>query len=115
MQKAPTKLNPSLMLDIIPQILSYCDAQTLSRASSTCKSWYELASDNDLWNELCKHNFGVIASELNPEPDPTRILYVMSYRKMKAVWRGSLEGMNDVGVRSINGNVLRSVLQSVQM
>ena len=34
---------------------------------------------------------------------------------MKAVWRGSLEGMNDVGVRSINGNVLRSVLQSVQM
>lgn len=77
---------PSLIPpDIIPTILSYCDATTLSRASCVCHSWSIMANANELWTELCKEVFGVIPHELTPSPDPTRILYVLSHRKLREV------------------------------
>lgn len=79
---------PALLSDIIPHILSYMDAITLSRASSTCRSWNTLANSNELWNELCKEKFGILASELTPPPDPTRVLYVMSHLRMKEAFYG---------------------------
>jgi hypothetical protein len=69
--------------DVIPQILSYCDAITLSRASCVCKSWYKLANADDLWTTLCKEVFGILPIELRPPPDPTRILYILSYLKLR--------------------------------
>ena len=42
-----------------------------------------MANANELWNELCKDTFGVMASELRPPPDPTRMLYVWSHRRLK--------------------------------
>mmetsp|Transcript_27844 Transcript_27844/g.47332 ORF Transcript_27844/g.47332 Transcript_27844/m.47332 type:complete len:179 (-) Transcript_27844:2523-3059(-) len=74
---------PSIVSDVVPQILAFCDARTLSRASCVCKSWSIMANANELWTELCKQNFGVAPSELKPSPDPTRILYVMSHLKLR--------------------------------
>ena len=71
--------------EIIPNILSYCDATTLSRASCVCRSWSIMANANELWTELCKEVFGVTPQELTPSPDPTRILYVLSHRKLREV------------------------------
>lgn len=83
---AATTTVPSLLPpDIIPTILSYCDATTLSRASCVCHSWCIMANANELWTELCKEVFGVTPHELTPSPDPTRILYVLSHRKLREV------------------------------
>mmetsp|Transcript_20921 Transcript_20921/g.45297 ORF Transcript_20921/g.45297 Transcript_20921/m.45297 type:complete len:161 (-) Transcript_20921:135-617(-) len=75
--------NPTLTTDIIPLILSYCDAPTLSRASIVSHSFYHMATCNNLWNELCRDEFGVDSYELRPRPDPTRLLYVMSWRRLR--------------------------------
>jgi hypothetical protein len=56
---------------------------------STCRSWNTLANSNELWNELCKDKFGILASELTPPPDPTRVLYVMSHLRMKEAFYGA--------------------------
>eukprot|EP00804_Cyclotella_cryptica_P001405 CCRYP_020612-RB/>CCRYP_020612-RB protein AED:0.29 eAED:0.29 QI:331/1/1/1/0.5/0.33/3/206/169 len=105
--------NPHLTTDVIPQILSYCDAQTLSRASIVCRSWYIMANCDTLWNRLCRHHFGVEAEELRPKPDPTRKLYVLSYRKMRAVcYSRDLVGRSG-GVWLVSGDALRGVVQSV--
>jgi hypothetical protein len=82
------------------------DAITLSRASITCKSWNTLANCNELWNELCKDKFGVMASELNPPPDPTRTLYVMSHLRMKEAFYGTATAT----MRRDNNNVISSAL-----
>mmetsp|Transcript_15054 Transcript_15054/g.27350 ORF Transcript_15054/g.27350 Transcript_15054/m.27350 type:complete len:191 (+) Transcript_15054:130-702(+) len=80
-----SKVNlPSMMIsDVVPQILSFCDARTLSRASCVCRSWSIMANANELWTQLCKEIFGVSPSQLKPSPDPTRILYVMSHLKLR--------------------------------
>ncbi len=85
----PASPSPTILSDIIPHILSYMDAITLSRASSTCRSWNTLANSNELWNELCKEKFGILASELTPPPDPTRVLYVMSHLRMREAFYGA--------------------------
>lgn len=74
---------PSLISDVVPHILSFCDARTLSRASCVCRSWSIMANADELWTELCKEIFGVSPSELQPPPDPTRILYIMSHMKLR--------------------------------
>ena len=74
---------PPLMSDVVPHILSFCDAKTLSRASCVCRSWSIMANSDELWTELCKQVFGVAPFELTPPPDPTRILYVMSHLKLR--------------------------------
>ena len=99
---------PALVSDIIPHILSFMDAITLSRASSTCRSWNTLANSNDLWNELCKDKFGILASELRPPPDPTRVLYVMSYLRMKEAFYGvGASGRREESVPVISGAMFR--------
>ncbi|KAL3815878.1 hypothetical protein ACHAXA_010268 [Cyclostephanos tholiformis] len=75
--------SPSLIGDVVPRILSFCDAITLSRASGVCRSWRIMANADELWTELCKEVFGVAPFELTPPPDPTRILYVMSHLKLR--------------------------------
>jgi len=96
-----------LQEDVIPQILSYCDAITLSRASCVCRSWHILANADDLWTGLCKEVFGILPYELRPPPDPTRVLYILSYLKLRetlSFGRGS--GGGGVSSRrssSING------------
>ena len=81
--RRPAETALSLVNDVVPNILSYCDARTLSRASCVCRSWNKLANADELWAELCKEVFGVLPYELRPPPDPTRILYVMSHMKLR--------------------------------
>mmetsp|Transcript_13981 Transcript_13981/g.19855 ORF Transcript_13981/g.19855 Transcript_13981/m.19855 type:complete len:182 (+) Transcript_13981:273-818(+) len=98
---------PALVSDIVPHILSYMDAITLSRASSTCRSWNTLANSNELWNELCKEKFGILASELTPPPDPTRVLYVMSHLRMKEAFYGASSAVRRENVQTISGAMFR--------
>ena len=99
--------SPVLLLqeDVMPQILSYCDAITLSRASRVCRSWHVLANADDLWTGLCKEVFGILPYELRPPPDPTRVLYILSYLKLRETLSfgrgGGGGGMSSR--RSING------------
>ncbi|KAL3761761.1 hypothetical protein ACHAWU_001277 [Discostella pseudostelligera] len=88
---------PSLSPDIIPIILAYCDATTLSRACCVCHSWSIMANANELWTELCKEVFGVTPHELIPSPDPTRVLYVLSHRKLREVLSLSRRGVVGCG------------------
>lgn len=59
-------LPPPLIADVVPHILKFCDAKTLSRSSCVCKSWNDMATQNDLWSHLCKKVFGVVPFELKP-------------------------------------------------
>mmetsp|Transcript_8140 Transcript_8140/g.17321 ORF Transcript_8140/g.17321 Transcript_8140/m.17321 type:complete len:201 (-) Transcript_8140:320-922(-) len=91
--------HPSHLLpeDTVPHILSYCDARTLSRASCVSRSWRSMANADELWNELCKETFGVAASELRPPPDPTRLLYVWSYERLREEFCRAARGNCRVG------------------
>jgi|Transcript_852 hypothetical protein len=78
---------PHLIVDIIPTILSYCDGPTVARASCVCREWHQFSQCNELWENLCKHRFGVSASEIKPSPDPVKRLYIMSHRQLKEACR----------------------------
>lgn len=105
----PSSPNPPLILDVIPQILEYVDAPTLSRFSSTCTLFRSLAYKDELWNRLCQTKFGVVATELRPKPDPVRLLYILQVRRMRDVLRMDV---NSVKVQRVRGDVLRSVLSA---
>jgi hypothetical protein len=106
---------PSIITDVVPDILSFCDARTLSRASCVCRSWSIMANSNDLWTELCKEIFGVSPSELNPAPDPTRMLYVMSHLKLRYLLchggpggSGAFHGSGNNHIPVISASLFRS-------
>ena len=101
--------NPPLILDVIPHILEYVDASTLSRFSSTCTLFRSLAYKDELWNRLCQTKFGVVATELRPKPDPVRLLYILQVRRMRDVLRMDV---NSVRVQRVRSDVLRSVLSA---
>ena len=75
---------------IVPTILSFCDAVTLSRASCTCRDWRTLAACNKIWENLCRKKFGVSADCINPKPDPTKLLYVLTHRSLKEACRSDI-------------------------
>lgn len=75
---------------IVPTILSFCDAVTLSRASCTCRDWRTLAACNKIWENLCRKKFGVSADCINPKPDPTKMLYVLTHRSLKEACRSDI-------------------------
>mmetsp|Transcript_29568 Transcript_29568/g.67540 ORF Transcript_29568/g.67540 Transcript_29568/m.67540 type:complete len:151 (+) Transcript_29568:104-556(+) len=76
-------VGPRLASDIVPEILSFCDATSLSRCSCVSKQWNELSSDDELWEVLCKERFGVSSDQLTPKPDPTRTLYILSHKRLR--------------------------------
>ena len=81
---------PDVPSCIVPNILSYCDAVTLSRASCTCRDWRSLAACNKIWENLCRKKFGVSAECLRPRPDPTKLLYVLTHRSLKEACRSDI-------------------------
>lgn len=85
------KPQPFLIGDIIPNILSYCDAQTLSRASCVCHEWRSIALSNELWENLCKQRFNISADQIKPRPDPTKLLYIWTYERFREACRGQLD------------------------
>jgi len=74
---------PKLISDVVPRILQFCDAKTLSRCACVSRSWRTLANNNELWSILCKEVFGVLPSQLQPPPDPTRMLYMISHMSLR--------------------------------
>ena len=74
---------PKLISDVVPHILQFCDAKTLSRCACVSRSWRTLANNNELWSLLCKEVFGVLPTQLVLPPDPTRMLYMMSHLSLR--------------------------------
>ena len=85
-----TTVAPTLVSCIIPNILSYCDAITLSRASSTCREWHAIAQCDDMWENLCRNKFGVSAECVRPKPDPTKLLYILTHRSLQEACRSNI-------------------------
>jgi hypothetical protein len=98
--------------DIIPQILSYLDAITLTKSISlTCKSWNTLSKCNTIWKNLCISKFGIDVNELIPAPNPTKGLYVISYLRMREAFYGdNLCAMMGMGRRRGNNNVISGAM-----
>eukprot|EP00547_Thalassionema_nitzschioides_P005096 CAMPEP_0194211070 /NCGR_PEP_ID=MMETSP0156-20130528/9277_1 /TAXON_ID=33649 /ORGANISM="Thalassionema nitzschioides, Strain L26-B" /LENGTH=132 /DNA_ID=CAMNT_0038938499 /DNA_START=128 /DNA_END=523 /DNA_ORIENTATION=- len=71
--------------DIVPIILSYCDAKTLARASCVCQEWHSISSQNELWERLCRETFGVSAVEIRPSPDPIKCLYIWNHKHLRSM------------------------------
>mmetsp|Transcript_1915 Transcript_1915/g.2829 ORF Transcript_1915/g.2829 Transcript_1915/m.2829 type:complete len:162 (-) Transcript_1915:1103-1588(-) len=72
---------------LIPIILSYCDAKTLSRAACVCREWFTMSSSNMIWDDLCRKKFGIAANQLTPPPDPTKLLYILAYCQLREAMR----------------------------
>jgi len=109
---------PRLIGDIIPNILSFCDAQTLSRASCVCQEWRSIALSNDLWEHLCKRQFNISSHEIKPRPDPTKRLYVLTHQRFREACRNSLHpdsrfGSGFVGRTSTLPSIPISAFQGV--
>ena len=85
-----TTFTPALVPCIVPNILSYCDAITLSRASCTCREWHAIAQCDDMWENLCRNMFGVSAACLTPKPDPTKLLYILTHRSLREACRSNI-------------------------
>jgi len=85
-----TTVAPTLVPCIVPNILSYCDAITLSRASSTCRGWHAIAQRDDMWENLCRNKFGVSAECVRPKPDPTKLLYILTHRSLQEACRSNI-------------------------
>mmetsp|Transcript_28412 Transcript_28412/g.82179 ORF Transcript_28412/g.82179 Transcript_28412/m.82179 type:complete len:198 (-) Transcript_28412:1260-1853(-) len=81
---------PDVPSCVLPTILAFCDAVTLSRASCTCRDWRSLAACNKMWENLCRKKFGVSADCIRPRPDPTKMLYVLTHRSLKEACRSDI-------------------------
>jgi len=93
--------HPRLVHDIVPTILSYCDALTLARASGVCRQWRTLASSNAYWERLCRAKFGVCPDQIRPRPDPAKLLYVLTHRSLREACRA--ERVNPFTGRHVGG------------
>jgi hypothetical protein len=93
--------SPSIIImnDVIPSILSYCDATTLAKAACVCREWHTLCNNDDLWENLCRQQFGVSALELKPAPDPVKELYILSHKQLRSIC--TLTNQSLSGIRSI--------------
>lgn len=47
----------SLPKETLLELLAFFDAQTLCRASATCRSWRNMCESDDLWGNLCRKRF----------------------------------------------------------
>jgi hypothetical protein len=96
----PSPDTPDVPSCIVPTILSFCDAATLSRASCTCRDWRSLAACNKIWENLCRKKFGVSADCISPRPDPTKMLYVLTHRSLKEACRSDINPFTGQAMRS---------------
>mmetsp|Transcript_12007 Transcript_12007/g.18338 ORF Transcript_12007/g.18338 Transcript_12007/m.18338 type:complete len:135 (+) Transcript_12007:108-512(+) len=92
----------SLIGDVIPSILSYCDAPALCNASCVSRKWSDVANSDGMWESLCRLRFGISSTEVLPPPDPTKALYILAYRQLKDVFRNTA-----AGGRPLFGSTLR--------
>ena len=99
-------LPPHLPNEMIWNILQFVDAQTLSRASCVCRDWHDFATRNDLWETLCRDQFGVSASQLKPPPDPTKSLYIMTHIQFKDIFRSSAKKSSSMWYSSSSTSLL---------
>uniref|UniRef100_A0A7S1B4K0 F-box domain-containing protein n=1 Tax=Corethron hystrix TaxID=216773 RepID=A0A7S1B4K0_9STRA len=81
----------TLIGDVTPCILSYCDAPALCNAACVSQTWNAVANSDEMWEVLCRHRFGISSSEVLPPPDPTKMLYILAYKQLKDVFRNSMD------------------------
>lgn len=44
-------------IEIVVEILNYCDAITFIKFGKTCSRYRSLLSNNELWNQMCRNDF----------------------------------------------------------
>jgi len=74
----PPSMNDWLQ-DLIPTILSYVDATTLSNCAQVCRQWKAIEHTNQdyYWERLCRTTFGVSSYAIqHPRPTP-KALYIL--------------------------------------
>lgn len=84
-QKENIMANVIISNDVIPNILSYCDAPTLAKCACVCREWRYFCASDELWENLCRTKFGVSATQMKPSPDPVKILYIVSHQRMRQI------------------------------
>uniref|UniRef100_A0AAV1T1J3 F-box domain-containing protein n=1 Tax=Peronospora matthiolae TaxID=2874970 RepID=A0AAV1T1J3_9STRA len=76
--------------ETVHAILSFLDGPSLCAARSVCHSWYRLGSDDQLWLNLCLHEFHVSTSQLVTQPESHQKLYQFACRSLKGLLRDYL-------------------------
>ena len=94
-QAAPPHSLPSrpttndLLRDLLPTILSYADAYTLSQCTQVCQQWKLLSSRESYWENLCRKQFQVSSTQFNnPKPHP-KDLYIKIHQQWKELYQSA--------------------------
>lgn len=49
--------------------------------------WCAIAGSDEFWEQLCQERFGVSPKEIDPPPDPTKLLYILTHRSLQTIKR----------------------------
>ncbi|KAG6597798.1 putative F-box protein [Phytophthora cinnamomi] len=71
-------------------VLSFLDGPSLCAARSVCRSWRRLSNDDELWLQLCLHEFHVSPAQLATPPESYQQLYQFACRSLKTLLRDYL-------------------------
>ena len=84
----PPSMNEQLQ-DLLPTILSYVDATTLSTCAQVCRHWHTLERTNQdyYWERLCRTTWGVSSYALQPpQPTPKALYRVLLATHRRQLW-----------------------------
>jgi hypothetical protein len=70
----------NLPKEILRLIFNYLNENSLRNASCACKSWYQLSSNNDLWEKFTPNVIPYTVLHLPTKPNFKRQLFVNYYR-----------------------------------
>ncbi len=99
---------PALIDDVIPLILAYADAATLCACSASSRQLHTMSLRDDLWVNLCKVHFGVTPTQLDPEPDPAKSLYILTHKGLQEIKKGLNQLSGSLNSGSSRALVVRS-------
>ena len=84
----PPSMNEQFQ-DLLPTILSYVDATTLSTCAQVCRHWHTLEHTNQdyYWERLCRTTWGVSSYALqHPQPTPKALYRVLLATHRRQLW-----------------------------
>lgn len=84
----PPSMNEQLQ-DLLPTILSYVDATTLSTCAQVCRQWRAIEHTNQdyYWERLCRTTFSVSSYALqHPQPRPKALYSVIATQRRRLLY-----------------------------
>ena len=84
----PPSMNDRLQ-DLLPTILSYVDATTLSTCAQVCRQWRAIEHTNQdyYWERLCRTTFSVSSYALqHPQPTPKALYSVIATQRRRLLY-----------------------------